>query len=304
MIHGITFAPFARRGAFTRPEAFHSAELLVERTGANFVMLVPAGLQEHAYSEEIGWDGTVSDEELAAMIGYFHSLGVQVALKPTVNCKDGTWRAHIAFFDQDVVCEPKWSSWFRAYTAFQCHYAAIAEQCGCEMFVAGCEMVMSEHREAEWRQLIADIRQVYHGPVSYNTDKYQEDHVTWWDAVDVISSSGYYPIDDWESQLDRIEAVVEKFQKPFFFAECGCMSASGSSHVPNDWGVRGGVSPEEQASWYRAMFEAISRRPWVGGTCLWSWAGRMYPPEHAPEERGYDICYKPAEQVVREAYRG
>ena len=61
----------------------------------------------------------------------------------------------------------------------------------------------------------------YHGLVSYNTDKYQEDHVSWWDCVDVISSSGYYPIDQWEQELDRIEKVVQKFKKPFFFAEAG-----------------------------------------------------------------------------------
>ena len=59
------------------------------------------------------------------------------------------------------------------------------------MFIAGCEMVQSEHRENEWRKLISDIRMIYHGPVTYNTDKYQEDNVTWWDCVDYICSSGY-----------------------------------------------------------------------------------------------------------------
>lgn len=54
--------------------------------------------------------------------------------------------------------------------------------------------------------------------MSYNTDKYQEEHVTWWDAVDVISSSGYYPIHDWENQLDRIERVVKNIKNRSF---CG-----------------------------------------------------------------------------------
>ena len=31
---------------------------------------------------------------------------------------------------------------------------------------------------------------------SYNCDKYGEDHVNWWDAVDCIASSGYYPLKD------------------------------------------------------------------------------------------------------------
>lgn len=47
----------------------------------------------------------------------------------------------------------------------------------CDMLIAGCEMVMSEHREKEWREVIAAIRECYDGTVSYNTDKYQEDRV-------------------------------------------------------------------------------------------------------------------------------
>ncbi len=76
--------------------------------------------------------------------------------------------------------------------------------------------------------MIASIREEYHGLVSYNTDKYQEENVCWWDCVDVISSSGYYPVDKWEQELDRIEKTVLKYQKPFFFAEAGCMSRKGS----------------------------------------------------------------------------
>ncbi|MNN23996.1 hypothetical protein D3C81_1374100 [compost metagenome] len=53
---------------------------------------------------------------------------MKVCLKPIVNCADGTWRAHINFFDKDVPCEPKWSEWFRSYTAFILHYAVIAQE--------------------------------------------------------------------------------------------------------------------------------------------------------------------------------
>ena len=110
---------------------------------------------------------------------------------------------------------------------------------GVEMHIAGCEMVMAERREAEWRKLIADIRSEFDGFVSYNTDKYQEHNVIWWDAVDVISSSGYYPIDQWEQELDRIEKNVLKYRKPFFFAEAGCMSRKGSGLVTNNWELQG-----------------------------------------------------------------
>lgn len=304
-IKGMTFAAFAGRGCLERKEAYQSLDMLIERTGADFIILVPNGIQETPQSETIDYNSkaTMSDDELTNMVNYIHDKGLRVAIKPTANCKNGTWRAHISFFDKDVPCEPKWSNWFASYTDFQMHYAKIAQKTGCEMFIAGCEMVMSEHRETEWRKLIADIRTVYSGMISYNTDKYQEDNVAWWDCVDVISSSGYYPIDDWESQLDRIEKVIKKFNKPFFFAEAGCMSTEGSAKVPNDWKVKGAVSLKEQADWYKTAFEAAGRRSFVQGFCFWSWAWRQYSPAAASKDGGYDIYGKPAEEVVREFYQ-
>lgn len=303
-IKGVTFAPFSRRGGFEGELPRKSFDRMIEGTGANFVIFVPTGLQETPQSEAIVFDHkyNVGDAELIEMIRYAHEKGIRVALKPTVNCKNGTWRAHINFFDEDVPCEPKWGNWFASYTSFQCHYAAIAEAEHCEMFIAGCEMVQTERRETQWRQLIADIRNVYHGLVSYNTDKYQEHRVKWWDAVDVISSSGYYPIDDWENQLDRIEPVVKHFQKPFFFAECGCMSTHGASVIPNDWSVKGDVDLEEQAAWYQAMFEACKKRDWVQGFSLWSWSGGLYSKEEAKKHRFYEVCNKPAEQCIKDFY--
>ena len=303
-IKGITFAPFASRGALTKKESFASLDALTERTSANLIILVPNGLQDTPQSEMIDFtsDASFSDEELTEFIEYIHSKGLRAALKPTVNCKNGIWRAHICFFDEDVPCEPKWSIWFDSYSKFQCHYAEIAEKTKCDLFIAGCEMVQSEHREAEWRKVISDIRKVYSGPVSYNTDKYQEHNVKWWDAVDIISSSGYYPIDDWENQLDRIEKTVKKFGKPFFFAECGCMSVSGSSHVPNDWSVRGEPAPEEQEQWYKAMFSACEKRDWVGGFAVWDWREKLYPLTAAETDTSYSVYGKPAEKIINDFY--
>lgn len=304
-IKGMTFAAFAGKGCLANKEAYNSIDSLIERTGVNFIILVPNGIQDTPQSETIDYHtkATMADDELINMVNYIHDKGVRVAIKPTANCKNGTWRAHISFFDKDVPCEPKWGNWFASYTDFQLHYAEIAEQTGCEMFIAGCEMVMSEHREVEWRKLIADIRTVYSGGVSYNTDKYQEDNITWWDCVDVISSSGYYPIDDWDSQLDRIEKVVKKFNKPFFFAEAGCMSTEGSAKVPNDWRIEGAINLQQQADWYSTTFETAGKRDFVQGFCFWSWAWKQYSLKAALKDGGYDIYGKPAEEVVRKFYQ-
>lgn len=304
LIKGITFAPFARRGTFRDPAAGRSLRTMRERTGATHVILAPSGIQKTPYSEEIDFsgEGTLADEELAGMVSRARSLGLKVILKPTVNCENGVWRAYINFFDKETPCEPKWSRWFASHERFQLHYAELAEKTGCALFIAGCEMVMAQRREEEWRRLIGGIKQIYSGPVSYNTDKYQEETVAWWDCVDVISSSGYYPFGSWPGQLERIRKVAERYRKPFFFAEAGCMSARGAGNTPNDWMLAGPSDPEEQERWYREMFRETMRRPWVRGWGLWDWPAVLYPEPQAAGDRGYSIWGKPAESVVREAY--
>lgn len=73
-----------------------------KRTGANTVVLVPAGLQQTPQSTIIDYctKYTVSDLELRKFIEYARNLGLKVILKPTVNCMNGVWRAFISFFDE------------------------------------------------------------------------------------------------------------------------------------------------------------------------------------------------------------
>jgi len=301
-IKGINFATFARRGVLSSPEARASLERMIRDLAPDFVILTPAAVQATAQSTQIDFTGphTSSDEELIQTIRFLHERGIRVAIKPTVNCLNGTWRAYISFIEPDVPSEPKWSEWFKSYTAFQLHFAEIAQREGCCMFMPGCEMVMADHRDAEWRQLIADIRKVFSGLVGYNCDKYQEDRVTWWDCVDVIASSGYYPTCDWERQLDRIEKVIEKFQKPFFFSELGCMAVKGAETLPNDWSLTGESDENVQVEWYTEMFRATLNRPWVGGYAFWDWAGIPYEP-HTPGHT-YNLCGTKAAQIVHDVY--
>lgn len=97
--YGVNFAPFPRRGNLSSENAHRSMAAMVEATAANWVILSPSGIQSGPYSEEIDWrtDATPTDEELCGAIRFAKQLGLQVALKPTVNCANGVWRARISF---------------------------------------------------------------------------------------------------------------------------------------------------------------------------------------------------------------
>jgi hypothetical protein len=302
-VNGMTWGWTGIRGTWATPEAADSMSKMLD-VGVNWTAIAFAALQEHTYTTDIPFEDepTITDDELRWAIREAKRLGFKVVLKPVVNVRDGAWRGHIAFFDWDVPGEPSWTEWFVSYRRFIMHFAAIAEAEGVEMLCIGCEMVQSDKRDVEWRALIAEVRGVYSGLVTYNCDKYQEDRLTWWDAVDIISSSGYYPTGKWEEQLDRIAPVVAKHGKPFFFMEAGCPSREGSAAAPNDWSLPGGPSEDEQANYYTEMFDACAKRDWAQGFMLWDWPARLYSEQEAATNTDYCPYGKKAAGVLRSYY--
>lgn len=302
-IAGMTWGWIGIRGTWATPAASDSLAAMADH-GVNWTAIAYAVEQATAQSTEMPWDQapTVTEDEIVWAIRESKARGLKVCLKPVVNVSDGTWRAYIGFFDWDVPGEPSWTEWFASYTEFILHAARIAEAEGCEMLCIGCEMVRADSRDAEWRALADAVREVYSGVIAYNCDKYQEDHVTWWDAVDVITSSGYYPIDRWDAELDRIQKVVDAAGKPFFFMEAGCPSRVGSADKPNDWNLQGAPSGDEQLRYYRAMFDACDARPWVRGFMLWDWPPALYAAADASENDDYCPYGKPAGEYLREKY--
>jgi len=305
-IKGFSFTYSDTAIRYSDATAKESLRLMKETTAADTVILVLGALQENAHSEDVDYRGDhmPSDDELYEMIDYAKSIDLRVILKPFVNCRNGTWRAHINFFDIDIPHEPQWGNWFRSYTEYQLHYAKIAQETACEMIIIGCEMIQAQRKETYWREMIRQIRAIYGGLLTYNTDKYMEEYVAWWDALDVLSSSGYYPVNDWDQELDRIEKVVEKEGKPFFFAEAGCPSRDTSPMRPNDWALAGELSIEAQADYYSVMLDRCSRRTWVRGFALWDWSSRLYSYEESQSNKGYSVYGKPATGVIFDFYSG
>ncbi len=302
-VHGMTWGWTGDRGTWGTPGAEASMDAM-RPLHLNWVVLAFAALQDTAVSTRIGWREAPSptDEEVRWGVRAAHARGWKVCLKPTVNCADGTWRAYIGFLEPDVPGEPTWSAWFASYRAYLLHVAGIAQEEGAELLCVGCEMVRSDRREDQWRALIADVRAVYSGPITYNCDKFQEDRLTWWDAVDVISASGYYPAGRWSQELDRIEPVVRAHGKPFLFIEAGCPSRDASPQRPNDWTLPGAPSGSAQAGWLREVFAACAARDWVSGFALWDWPAQLYDRADAAADTGYCVFGKPAEAVVADAY--
>lgn len=302
-IKGFTFGWMSKRGMLKTESAKVSLKKLIEETSTKHVIIPILAVQTGTNTFDVDYksNNTFSREEYIEFSNYAKSLGVEVIVKAMVNCLDGSWRGLINFFNVDIPCEPKWSEWFNEYGLFVDYCAQIAEEIESPLFCVGCEMVASNHRSEQWRKVIKSARNYYSGPVTYNCDKYQESNIDWWDEVDIISSSGYYPIDKIEENYSRINDVVIKFNKPFLFMECGCPSRAGSQYEPNNWSLIGEPNPEVQAEWTK---ELILRGDhiWMNGFVWWDWPITLYNYDQAIDNDGYCPYGKPAASIIQSYY--
>lgn len=213
----------------------------------------------------------VSNDLLISLIKEAHKEGLFVLLKPMLNTLNGEWRAYINFLDSEELCEPKWSVFFTNYEKYLARYAVIAEKNKVEMLLVGCELVSCERKTSNWHHLITSLRLVYHGLLSYNADKYDEENVHYWESCDAISSSAYYPEKSLNDNLDRVQLLCDKFDKTYFMAEAGCPSRMGSEKIPNDWTHIGSYSEETQYNYFFSLFASIRNHPFVCGFFIWDY---------------------------------
>ena len=314
-IKGFTYGFDGRRGAYRTPEAAVSMERLAA-LGGDWAALAFTVLQDSFSSTVIRPDYryTVTDMDVTAAVEMLLSLGLKVCMKPMVNCADGVWRANIFFPEREIGDKDYWKEWFSCYTAFLCHYAEIAEDTGCEMFCVGCEMLGTEHKEEFWRNALAEVRKIYHGPLVYNTNHGKEFGVKWWDAVDYIGTSAYYGVGkapgdslenmckEWEREKAKLAELSEaNGGKQIIFMEIGCRSAKGCAMMPYDFSHHEfPYDEDEQANFYESCMMTMWDEPWFGGFFWWDWYTKI---PTRKSEMGFSIVDKKAEQVVKNWYK-
>ena len=318
-IKGYTYGYHAEKGLYVSEEGKRSQDALMD-IGINWVCLAFPVEQKTFTSTEILFDyrKNVPDLEIISTIKRFHDRGIKVCLKPMINSADGVWRALIDFPDQNMFEEDNyWSRWFASYQAFLTHYAEIAEYTGCEMFCLGCEMLGTERQETYWRQTIAMVQEIYHGPLVYNTNHGKEELAKWYDALDYLGTSAYYPVGDapgasteqmreeWDKIAERLEGVSKRLGKKLIFMEIGCRSALGCAQMPWDFThTEFPVNEDEQANFFESSMAALSDKEWFAGYFWWDWGTIVYhTKEEAAVDDGFNIHLKKAEDVVRKWYQ-
>ncbi len=293
----------------------------------NWIVQTPFGWQEDYDSPEVFlatagvyWGET--DEGLAVTTELARSLGIQTLLKPHIwltRPREGKWRTDIA-----MDSEQEWQQWFASYRRFILHYARFARDHEIEVLCIGTELqTTAVEREADWRQLIAEIRQVYKGKLTYAANWHEEfEGIQFWDALDFIGIQAYFPLSDretpsleelkagWQQHLESIDRVRSRYQKPAIFTELGYRSMDDAAIAPWEWPEERETRPaifatasglESQANCYEAFFRTVWPQDWLVGAYFWKWFPRVET-EPGKVGRGFTPQNKPAEKVMREWY--
>src|SRR5205814_5804340 len=89
-----------------------------------------------------------------------------------------------------------WRAFFTSYRAFLLHHALLAEREGFDGLVVGHELVSATRADpARWRALIAEVRRVYHGTLTYGANWNEElERIPFWRDLDCVGVSFYPPL--------------------------------------------------------------------------------------------------------------
>lgn len=283
----------------------------MERTLDRLAALGVNWIAYHPYAR-VGTDGSVGARGGSELPGWVtapirmaHERGIKVLVKPHLaHWGSFAWRGDIHFDDPEVEAR-----FFREYGAW---ITALAEACReADGFVVGTELDGTTSNEAAWRDVIASVRAVYPGHLTFasNWDRY--DRVPFWDALDAIGVQAYFPLvsapgvprgraptaeqleGGWDRVLARMAEVSERTGKPVIFTELGYDASITAAHEPWASGS-GGEALQELA--LRVALRRIAADGNVRGAFLWKW----FPGEVAHGD--FRLTRPEVEAVIREAW--
>ncbi len=320
-IRGITVGPIensrhADKGYGTEASA---RSMLEARTlGATWVSLTPFGRTWDL--KPTGIDLTFwkrrSEENRANVlraIRQAHAQGLRVFLVPHLWVETGGWRALI-----DPGDDAAWARWTDAYRSFLLAWAEVAAAGHVEMLSVGVELRswVTTARAASMLAIIADVRRVYPGLLTYSANWDDVGDTAILGALDLIGINAFYPLAEREGASPAelaeggrkvaasIEALARDVGKPVVLTEVGYTTRPNPAVKPWEWpdGMKDvKVDERAQAEAYRALLAPFLDARWCAGFFVW----RFYAdPDDVSQEAewGFSPRGKLAELVMRDAF--
>lgn len=307
-IDGISFV--SSRDSIT---AVHVQPVL--KVHANWVALSPFGFlmaldqPQLNFNHSRQWFGERTDG-IRQMAREFKRHKLKVMLKPQLWIRHGEFTGHIK-----MNTEADWQTFDKNYADFILAYARLAQEEKIEMFSIGTELAAYvAARPESWKKLIAEVRKVYKGKITYaeNWDTYHR--FPYWSLLDYIGIDAYFPLSEektpsvaqllekWKPIKANIQQLSAQTAVPVLFTEYGYRSIDFTAQKPWDSSRElNALNFEGQSNAIEAIHTAFWGEDWFAGGFLWKWF-------HKHEQSGgttnsqFTVQNKPAEALLRKLY--
>ncbi len=297
----------------------YSAELLDElvRMGANWISVTPFGRIWSLQSTEIAMDFEAPYEEnrraVSAIIEQARERGLRVLLVPHLWVETDGWRGEI-----DPGSAEDWKAYQASYRSFVMSWARDAEKWGADAFSIGVECKSWSGRfGAYWTRLIADIRTVFGGMLTYSSNWDEAEGVLFWDQLDLIGINAFYPLAERENAgyeeyaagarraIRGLEDLAQELEMPVVLVEVGYTTRPNAAVQPWLWPDEMDdvvVDEWEQARALSAILEAALPHEWLTGFFIWRYYANL---DDVSQEAvwGFSPHGKLAEELLRHVFR-
>ena len=250
--------------------------------GCNWVNLVVNSRQKGMTAEHIELDAkhSLSPVDIRALLQYTHTLHMQAMMMPIVLLDHATgseWRGAIT---------PKsWPIWFAGYRRYIVRTARWAQAGHVKIFSVGSELLTSESHQRQWLRIVAAVRRVFHGKLTYSSNWDHYGSVKIWKELDYIGMNSYYdlgrnphtPVGEimatWRPIQRNLLAYARRMRKPLLITETGWDNLQNTLEKPWDYVGTGRIEPGVQARAYEAYIRVWRHQPpgLFAGVFFWEW---------------------------------
>lgn len=272
----------------------------IRAVGANWV-------STHPYAR-IDADGTVRfrpfdpddpPAHLVRPIREAHAQGLSICIKPHLAYWGSpfSWRGEITFQTDE-----QWRRFWQDYRRWILALAHASRDA--DAFVVGTELDQTLHFEAEWRALIAEVRQITDAPLTYAANWTDYHRVPFWDALDVIGIQAYFPLTKqptadraelqrgWQRRMAELRLYAELHDRNIVFTELGYNQSFKAPLEPWAYEVDAGAEAVQQACLQTAL-EAIDAETRIVGALLWKWF-----PHPRPVGRNFQLATPEIKRII------
>jgi hypothetical protein len=250
----------------------------------------------------------VSTTHITTPLRWAHERSMSVMLIPHI-AYWGTkfsWRGEI-----DFAAAEEWNTFFTDYETWIVQMATVAESEHAEVFCVGLEFSHAQKFDERWRKIIAAVRGVYHGKVTYGANWNEYAEVKFWDALDYLGVLAYFPLTKttdpgeseiaaaWEKWCEELQKFSKQNGKQFIFVEIGYNESSRTAAEP--WGFKtGGEHAEEiQARCIDVALNLPAKHSFIAGMFWWKWFPEV--PHHHLEN--YRLQTEPIKALIAKHWK-